>query len=201
MKKITKLLGVGAVVAIAGTVGWHALAQGPMHGGPNGMGPGMMMAMGNDPATTAQLGAIHELIVNHDRIKRTVTNLPDGIRTVTESDDPQIAQLIKEHVASMAERVDARSDPGLPIESPALHAILKNGDKVHTTVETTAKGSIVVQTSSDPETVAALQKHAAEVSGLVDGGMEAVHTAMMRNGGMMREGMMQGASRSDITPR
>jgi len=85
-----------------------------------------------------------------------VTNLPNGIRTVTESDDPQIAQLIKEHVASMAERVDARSDPGLPIESPALHAILRNGDKVQTTVETTANGSIVVQTSSDPETVAAL---------------------------------------------
>ena len=31
---------------------------------------------------------IHDLFFNHDRIKRTVTNLPDGIRTVTESDDP-----------------------------------------------------------------------------------------------------------------
>ena len=192
MKKITKILGVGAAVAIAGTIGWHALAQAPMHGGPNGVGPGMMMGMGHDPTTMAQLGAIHELIVNHDRIRRTVTNLPNGIRTVTESDDPQIAQLIKEHVASMAERVDARSDPGLPIESPALHAILRNGDKVQTTVETTANGSIVVQTSSDPETVAALQKHAAEVSDLVSGGMEAVHTAMMRNGGIMHEGVQHG---------
>src|SRR5579864_8031858 len=93
MNKITKILGVGALVAIAGTVGWHALAQGPMLGGPNGVGPGMMMmGMGHDSATMVQLSAIHELIVNHDHIKRTVTNLPNGIRTVTESDDPQIAQ-------------------------------------------------------------------------------------------------------------
>ena len=203
MNKITKILGVGALVAIAGTVGWHALAQGPMHGGPNGVGPGMMMmGMGHDSATMAQLSAIHELIVNHDRIKRTVTNLPNGIRTVTESDDPQIAQLIKNHVASMTQRVDAQSDPGLPIESPALHSILKNGNKVHTEVETTAKGSVVVQTSTDPETVAALQKHAGEVSALVDGGMGAVHTAMMRNAGgmMMGRGMNHGMASPGGTP-
>lgn len=48
MKKITKLLGLGAAAAVAGTIGWHALAlaETPMHGGPQGMGPGMMMGMG-----------------------------------------------------------------------------------------------------------------------------------------------------------
>jgi hypothetical protein len=51
MRKITKILGVGAAVAVAGTIGWHALAQTPFHGGPHGMGmgmgmgPGMMMGM------------------------------------------------------------------------------------------------------------------------------------------------------------
>jgi len=44
MRKITKILGVGAAVAVAGTIGWHAFAQAPMHGGHGmGMGPGMMM--------------------------------------------------------------------------------------------------------------------------------------------------------------
>jgi hypothetical protein len=42
----------------------------------------------------------------------------------------------------------------------------------------------VVQTSSDPETVAALQKHASEVSDLVKRGMAAAHENRMRNGGM-----------------
>ncbi len=207
MKKTTKILTVGAVVVVAGALGWRAMAQTPPHFGPHGMGPGfagpglmgpgfagpaMMMGAGHDPATMAQMGVIHELIVNHDRIKRTVTNLPNGIRTVTESDDPQIARLIKDHVASMVQRVDARSDPGLPIESPALHSILQKGDKVRTKVETTATGAVVTQTSSDPETVAALQKHAGEVSDLVAGGMAAVHTAMMSNGGAMMPGMMRG---------
>ena len=52
----------------------------------------------------------------------------------------------------------------------------------------------MVQTSTDPETVAALQKHAGEVTDLAQGGMAALHTAMMQNnGGMMgMRGMMFG---------
>jgi hypothetical protein len=65
-----------------------------------------------------------------------------------------------------------------------MRAIYRNKDKIKTTVETTDKGVIVVQTSADPGTVAVLQQHASEVSDLVRGGMAALHTAMMRNGGM-----------------
>jgi hypothetical protein len=165
-------------------------------GGMMGMGPGMM-GMNHDSATMGEMGVIHELIVNHDRVKRTVTNLPDGIRTVTESDDPRIADLIKTHVAKMGERVSAGSDPGLPIESPALHSIFRDKDKIRSTYETTANGVIVVQTSSDPSTVAVLQQHASEVSDLVKGGMAAMHSAMMKNGGMMHGPMMGGAHRPD----
>ena len=60
----------------------------------NGMGP-RMMGGGHDAATMAEMGDIHELFINHDRITRTVTNLPKGIRTVTESVDPRIARLLK----------------------------------------------------------------------------------------------------------
>jgi|SRR5579883_1167696 len=144
-----------------------------------GMGQGIM-SMNHDFATMAEMGTIHELMANHDRIKRTVTNLPGGIRTVTESDDPQIAKLIKEHVVGMDRRVSAKSDPGLPIESPALHSILGNGDKVQTTIEMTENGAVVIQRSTDPETVAALQKHAIEVSDLVKDGMAALHMGMMK---------------------
>ncbi len=210
MKKLTKILALGAVVAVAGTVGWHAFADSPTSAprfGPgfmHGPGAGMMgsaqgmMGMRHDSATMAQMSAVHQLIVNHDKIKRTVTNLPDGIRTVTESDDPKIAQLLKDHAATMIGRVGEGSDPGLPIESPALHGIFRNKDKIHTTVETTAKGVVVVQTSNDPKVVTELQQHAAEVSDLVQGGMAALRTAMAKNGGMMQHAgfggpmMMQG---------
>jgi hypothetical protein len=140
--------------------------------------------MGRDASPMADMPVIHELVMNHDRITRTVTNLPDGIQTITESNDPQVAQLIKEHVVNMDRRVTAGNDPNLPPESPALHAIFRDHDKIQTTITTTATGVVVVQTSSDPDTVAVLQQHASEVTDLVNRGMTAMHAAMMKNGGM-----------------
>ena len=166
--------------------------RGQMGPGMMGMGPGMM-GMAHDQATRGQLQVIHTMLVNHDRITRTVTNLPNGIRTVTESDDAALAGLIKKHVADMGKRVTAGDDPGLPIESDNLHAIFRDKDKIHTSYETTAKGIVVVQTSDDAKAVAALQAHAGEVTDLVQGGMQALHTAMMKNhGGMMGGGIMHG---------
>ena len=155
---------------------------------------GGMMGMGHDSATAAQMIVIHELVVNHDRIERTVTNLPDGIRTITESDDPRLAQLIQQHVASMIGRVRHGDDPGLPMSSAAAHAIFQNHERIRTTTRATATGIVVEQTSSDSLVVAALQQHAAEVNDLVEGGMAAMHAAMMKNGG----GMMQ-HMRADTT--
>jgi hypothetical protein len=163
------------------------------------MGGGQgMMEMAADAATFEQLRAIHTLFINHDRIKRTVTNLPDGIRTVTESDDPQIAALLKTHVADMMKRVGNGDDPGLPIESDALHAIFRDANKIRTSTEITTNGVVVVQTSDSPKVIAELQEHAAQVTDFAQEGMAALHTAMMRNfggrmpGGMMGHGMMRG---------
>jgi len=153
------------------------------------MGPGMMGMMGGN-ATMDERRDLHDLFFNHERIKRTVTNLPDGIRTVTESDDPQVAATIKKHVAEMGKRVEEGRDPDLPIETPALHAIFGHKDKIKSAYEVTEKGIIVVQTSTDPAAVKALQQHAAEVTDLAQRGMVAAHEAMMKNrGGMMRHGM------------
>ena len=197
---LTVALGVGVYVFTAHSQdGRPGFGSSGMRGiGPGMMGPGIMMepgmmGMAHDEATMAQLQVIHTMLVSHDRITRTVTNLPNGIRTVTESDDRALAELIKKHVADMGKRVGAGDDPGLPIESDNLHAIFRDKDKLHTTYETTAKGIVVVQTSNDPKTVAALQAHAGEVTDLVQGGMEALHTAMMKNhGGMMGGGIMRG---------
>lgn len=143
-----------------------------------------MMSGRHDAATMAQMGDIHTLFMNHDGITRTVTNLPDGVRTVTESADPRIAQLAKVHVTQMGQRVESGDDPGLPIESPALRLIYRNHAKIHTTFEPTSTGIAVVQTSSDAETVAGLQQHASEVTDFVNNGMAAMRAAMMKNGGM-----------------
>lgn len=176
-----------------------ALAAGAQQpSGMKGMGPGMM-GMTHDSATMALMMASHQLVMNHDRIKRTVTNLANGVRTVTESDDPHVAALIKEHVATTVQRVQKGDDPRLPMETPALHSVFTNNEKIRTSTEITANGVVVVQTSDDSSTVAALQKHASEVSELVEGGMAAMHASMMKNAdhaAMMKggghEAMMKG---------
>ncbi|MDP2409505.1 MAG: hypothetical protein Q8M26_04370 [Pseudolabrys sp.] len=171
--------------------------QGMGPGRGQGMGPGMgqgMMGMGmmGGNATADERGDLHDLFANHDKIKRTVTNLPDGIRTVTESDDPRLAEVIKKHVVEMGQRVEEGRDPDLPIETPALRAIFAHKDKIQSVYEPTDKGIIVVQTSADAAAVKALQEHAAEVSDLAKRGMVAAHEAMMKNrGGMMHR--MRGA--------
>lgn len=220
MKK--KALVIGGIVAATVLIGGWALAQSSGHGpgGMRGMGPGMhgqmgsgmhgqmgsmgrgmrgqmgsgMMGMNHGSATASEHNDLREMFFNHDRINRTVTNLPDGIRTLTESDDPQLAATIKKHVAEMGKRVEEGRDPGLPIETPALHAIFRHKDKIKSTYEVTEKGVIVVQTSTDADAVKALQDHAAEVSDLVKRRMVAAHEAMMKNHGGMMGRHMRGAS-------
>ena len=184
--------GPGGMMGMRGQMGPGM--HGQMGSGMMGMGPGMM-GMNGGSATAAEHSDIRDLFFNHESIKRTVTNLPDGIRTVTESDDPQVAATIKKHVAEMGKRVEEGRDPGLPIESPALHSIFRDKDKIKSTYEVTEKGIVVVQTSTDATAVKALQDHAAEVTDLAQRGMVAAHEAMMKNGGgMMGRGMrMRGA--------
>jgi hypothetical protein len=177
-------LGLGAAVAVFAHPG--AAGPGMMHGMMHGMGPGLMhgpMAAGvqHDDAFRADMGLVHDMLTNHKSIKRTVTNLPNGIRTVTESDDPKVAQTIKAHVASMEQRLkDGRE---FNLFSPTIPVLFENKDRIETTVEVTDKGVLLVQTSDDPQVVTALQEHAEEVSELARDGM----AAMMRG---MRARMM-----------
>lgn len=173
---------VGLVLAAS-----SALAQGGgMMGGGMGGGRGMMMGR-MDSSSAAIMRVVHELVMNHDKLRRTVVNLPDGIRTVTESDDSTMAQRIKSHVAATGELVVKAVDPNLPASSPALHGILRNGTRITRKTEVTAKGVIVTETSTDSATVVMLQTHATEVTDLVNRGMAAMHEAMMRSRGMSHD--------------
>lgn len=177
------------VLALAVVFSWTSAmtAQAQQPGAMGGRGRGMGMA--HDSATMALAMGSHQLVMMHDRITRTVTNLANGVRTVTESNDPQVAALIREHVKTSVSRLATGDDPGLPMETPALHSLFRNSAKIRTTSEPTPNGVVVTQTSDDATVVAELQTHAAEVSRLVEGGMAALHESMMKNGGMRMGGM------------
>lgn len=118
------------------------------------------------------------LFRNFETITRDVTNLPDGIRTVTKATDPDVMDSLVRHVTIMIERVENLDDPQVFIQSPTLDLFFVRGTAITSTIDITGDGIVVVQTSTDPEMIAALQTHAAEVSDMADRGMQAVHDAM-----------------------
>ena len=116
-------------------------------------------------------------------IERRVTNLPDGIRTVTLSTDPQVMEALVSHVAGMIARVEEGRDPQVFVQSPTLDLFFVRGAEITTEIDITDEGIIVRQTAESPDLVEALQTHAAEVTDMADRGMAAVHERMMRSAG------------------
>ena len=173
-----------------------AASHGPM-GGPMA-GPMAGRMQHDDASFGTDMQLVHSMIEGHDRIKRAVTNLPNGIRTVTESDDPQVAQTIKTHVASMVQRLG--EGRVFNLFSPTLPVLFENKDKIKTKVETTEKGSIVTQTSNDAAVVTALQAHAVEVSDLAREGRVAMMRSARAAMGMMAHGPGSGMGPSMYQP-
>ena len=184
-KRTVGLVSLGAVVLIAGGVVVGLTSMGGMHNVMsnlmgekmihNVIGTPMLNGVDTDDVEVAELRAMFE---NHKDLTRTVENLPNGIRTVTETDNPELRELLVGHVAGMIQRVDDQRDPQIPIQSQTLDVLFENSESIVTEIEMTATGIAVVQTSDDPDVVAALQTHAAEVSDLAARGMQAAHDGM-----------------------
>jgi len=180
--KLLPAAGIAVLLSALGSAGVAQQGMGSSHGAGHGMrgGHGMMAMLQGVDTTHAEVTELRDLFMNHRQIKRTVTNLPNGIRTVTESDNPDLAAVIVSHVVGMNARVQEGLDPQVRIQSPTLDVIFANRELIETVLEPTPTGIIVTQTSSDPMTVSALQTHAAEVTEMVNHGMRAVRNAMMR---------------------
>ena len=139
----------------------------------------MPMLNGKD-TTKLEVDELKALFNNFEKLTRSVEMLPNGIKTITETDDKELAIALIGHASGMINRVADQRNPEIPIQSDTLTPIFAGGKSIKTTMETTEKGIVVVQTSDDPEIVKALQKHALEVSDLAARGMEAVHDQMMQ---------------------
>ncbi len=152
----------------------------PLHGNVvvNGLrqgGPGMQRMMQGTDTTAAEERELALLFANHQQISREVTLLPNGIDTLTESANPELAAVVASHVIGMIQRADENRDPDIAIQSPTLDILFENRDTITTHFEPTPNGIRVIQTSTDAATVAALQTHAAEVTDMVNRGMQAIH--------------------------
>jgi hypothetical protein len=160
-----------AAAAVLVIAGGSALAQqrgseqqsccrGERHGG----GRGMMM----DADHQSDMAMFHFLLDHKDAIERTVNELPNGVETVTESNEPEIADAIREHVASMYRRLD----DGRPIHrrDPLFAEIFAHADAIEMTMEDTERGLRVRETSSDPYVAELIKSHARVVSAFIANG-------------------------------
>ncbi len=140
-----------------------ALGQQPQQGG--GHRGGMKM----DADHQKDMELFHFLLAHGDEIRRTVEELPDGVETLTESDDPEVADQIRAHVRSMY----ARLEEGRPIHrrDPLFAEIFRHADDIDMTMEPTDKGIRVREASTDPYVVKLIQSHAKVVSAFITNGM------------------------------
>jgi hypothetical protein len=118
---------------------------------------------------------LHSMFAQKDKIRRKVTNLPDGAEAVTESDDEAIADLLRAHVPAMEDRVIG-NDPLPPMTfHPIFVQLIKHADQYTLTYEETEKGIRVRYTSDDPYVVHLVQEHAKLVSRFIKNGMQEIH--------------------------
>ena len=130
-------------------------------------GPGAGEA-GHDERHEADRQVFHFLLANHAKIQRTVKELPNGVETLTESNDPEVAARIKEHVTWMEHRVEN----ALPIRmrDPLFAELFRHTAKIKITHSDTDKGVKVIETSDDAHVVQLIRAHAKVVSGFVERG-------------------------------
>jgi hypothetical protein len=141
--------------------------QGMGRGSGHEMGPGGGHGMG--PGGGADMMGIHFLFAHRDDIRRSVANVARGVRTTTESDDPNVAAQLREHVRAMYARVKEHR----PINAgdPLFAALFKNADKIDVRIQDTPKGLIVTETSSDAEVASLIRRHAEVVNLFLANGM------------------------------
>ena len=182
------VIGVGAMFFLQKDTYMSMHAQ---HHGAGGMGHGAgglehdevnMPGLRGRDATPEESAELAVMFRNFDKITRTVTNLENGISTLTNSTDPKVMDVLVSHVMGMIGRVEDGRDPQIIIQSPTLDILFELRDEITTEVDITDDGILVIQTSDNPKVVTALQIHAREVTDMADRGMQAVHESMQQRG-------------------
>lgn len=185
MKSKSLLLMAIAVLFVCGMLiddVWAQRGQGRGRGPRPGRGPGSgagHMQEGNrgpsegrGPGHDSRHDEDHEvfqfLLEHHGSIERQVRLLPDGVETLTESDDPEVAAKIKEHVHWMQHRIE-NTNP-IRMRDPLFAELFQHTDKIRMQHEETDKGVKVTETSDDPKVAKLIQAHAEVVSKFVEHG-------------------------------
>jgi hypothetical protein len=125
---------------------------------------------GMDDQHMKDMELFHYLGDHGSEITRSITVLPNGVETLTESDNPEVAVRIQEHVLSMSARVKDRRP--IHMRDPLFREVFANADKIVMRHEQTPKGVKVIETSDDSYVAKLIQAHAEVVSLFIKNGRE-----------------------------
>ena len=140
-------------------------------------GGGMMGSGSMGGATKADMSSYMKLFDRHSDLRRTVEAIDGGVRTTTESDAPELIALLQTHVSSMYSHLNQRAE--VKCMSSSLPILFRNSTSYRRELTLTAKGVVVIETSTDARITSAIREHAQEVSGFVRDGMPAMMRGMM----------------------
>lgn len=166
MKVISKR--IVTLVTLALVLSASAWAQGQQH-----QGQGQHGQRGRGPGQMQDMQTIHQLFDGHQQITRTIKPLANGVETLTESNDPKLQALIKEHVWAMQQRLEKRQP--IRMWDPLFVELFNHADQIQMEIHQTAKGMKVIETSTDPYVVKLIQAHAQGVSEFVKEGASVMH--------------------------
>jgi hypothetical protein len=133
--------------------------------------PSWMMADGMmDGQMMADMAVIHQLLTDHNHIRREVQDVNGGIRSRTTSSNPRLADQIRAHVAAMRSRIEDNR----PIRhgDPLFREIFEHHTQISLDVADLPDGVQVGETSTDPQVQLLIRQHARRaVSEFVAAGM------------------------------
>ena len=99
---------------------------------------GRGMGRGTGPDMRQDQEVFHFLLAHHTEIRRSIQRLDNGVETLTESDNPEVAVKLQAHATAMHQRI--KDGRGLRFWDDLFVAIFKKHASIVMTVEKTEKG-------------------------------------------------------------
>ncbi len=178
MSGITRRAALGLLAANGTLLGLRLAAGYVLRDALKSVAGGGMMGSGSmGSATQADMSSYMKLFDRHTDLRRTVEVIDGGVRTTTESDAPELIALLQTHVSSMYSHLNQRAE--VTCMSSSLPILFRNSTSYRRELTLTAKGVVVIETSTDARITSAIREHAQEVSGFVRDGMPAMMRGMM----------------------
>ena len=177
MTKLTRRAALAMLGTGAGLLGLGYIVRSVVDAPVGHAGPGMFGG-----TNSMDMSTYMEMFSRHAELRRTVEDIPGGVRTTTESDSPDLVAQLQGHVSTMYSHLDQHAE--VMCMSQSLPTLFARASDYQRQITFTPKGIVAVETAGDPDLTRAIRAHAREVTGFVDDGMPAMMKGMMGNGMM-----------------